>query len=169
VNAKQMKSHAAPDKTPENAVNLQLLGSYETATSSQTTPMATEAETPKSPPENAHAPQERGDAADGTPQPSIPSTYVKLTERELIDWTRRGMAKYIELEDMISRLKRWRPGNDEIIERVVREIWEFECRMGNSIKWLKYREEERLAARIRLSRKLDRYHARISKRTGRSW
>jgi hypothetical protein len=164
-----MKTHAEPHKTPENAANLQLLGSYETATSSQTTPMATEAETPKSPPENAHAPQERGDAADGTSQSSIPSTCVKLTEAELVHWTRRGMQKYFELEEIISRLKRWRPGNDEIIERVVTDTWEFECRIGNSIEKLKRREVDRLVERIRLSRKLDRYHARISKKTGRSW
>jgi hypothetical protein len=125
-----MKTQAEQHKTPENAVNLQLLGSYEKATSSQTMPTATEAKTPKSPPEKAHAPRERGGVAGEIPQSSATRPHVKTTEREIAMQVRRGFEKSHTLLYIVLRLQKWRPGNDKLIEDTAIAVYEFEERYG---------------------------------------
>lgn len=53
-----------------------------------------------------------------------------VTEREVADQVRRGFEKGISLIAIEYRLKKWRPENDELIERAARALWDFEERYG---------------------------------------
>jgi hypothetical protein len=55
---------------------------------------------------------------------------LPVTEREVADQARRGRAKLAEFGEIVRKLKRWRPGNDALIERVTTEVWNHEERYG---------------------------------------
>lgn len=75
-----------------------------------------------------------GKAGEALRQDTPRGAFVKTTAREVAAQVRKGMAAGFDGIVIGYRLKRWRPGNDALIDQTLRAVWDFEERYGEPAK-----------------------------------